>query len=446
MMNADFSSFAKAYPLHLRSSASCLQRSKIMKNYQIWHWFAMTLIIVAVTGCGPAVGSKTAVSDTVESIPMEAKTAVSNLTADVVTEQTFIDLYEQVNPSVVNIRIVSEATVFEFQPESLPDEHPDVPFPEFPEFPEIEPFQPLPQSGVGSGFVYDKDGHIITNNHVVVGAERIVVTFANDLEADALVVGTDPGSDLAVIRVDVDTEQLFPVVLGDSDALRIGQIVAAIGNPFGLDGSMSTGIISGLGRLLDSTARTPSGDSFRIPDIVQTDSAINPGNSGGPLLNLDGEVIAVNTAIESPVRGFAGIGYAVPSNAVKQVVPQLIANGSIQHPWVGILGTTLGADVAQEMGLDADQRGVLIIEIVPDSPAAKTDLRGGETEIVIDGFDYLIGGDVIVQIDDQLVVEFDDLLGYIVAKTAVGQTISLQILRNGKLQMIDVILEARPTE
>ncbi|MCP5100587.1 MAG: PDZ domain-containing protein [Chloroflexi bacterium] len=424
-----------------------------MKNRSVWVLPAMALLMIFLAGCGTAAVS-TAVPDPVEAVPVEVESTVdegsvgvaieSDTAVDVVTELTYIELYEQVNPSVVNIRVVSETTLNELFPDTFPEEHPEVP--ENPDAPGIQPYEPLPQNGAGSGFVYDTEGHIITNNHVVADAERIVVTFANGHEEDAVVIGTDPGSDLAVIKVDVDVDLLIPVVLGDSDELRIGQIVAAIGNPFGLEGSMSTGIISGLGRLLDSTARTPGGARFSIPDIVQTDSAINPGNSGGPLLNLDGEVIAVNTAIESPIRGFAGIGYSVPSNAVSKVVPQLIANGAIQRPWVGISGTTLGADVAEAMGLDADQRGILINQIVPDSPAAKTDLQGSNTRIEIDGFNFDIGGDIIVKIDDVPVIEFDDLLGYIVADTAVGQTITLEILRDGELQTIDVTLEARPTE
>ncbi|MCA9929785.1 MAG: trypsin-like peptidase domain-containing protein [Anaerolineales bacterium] len=409
------------------------------------------VLIFLLVGCGPALTSELDGGDDVvvdETVALVEETAVSpapsqTIQADgnAVTENTYIDIYERLNPAVVNIRVVSLGTVVEINPDNLPDDHPNIP--NF-NFPDLDQLEPIPQSGLGSGFVYDKDGHIVTNNHVVANAERIVVTFADDTEVEATLVGTDPGSDLAVIQVDVDASQLVPVTLGDSDALKVGQLVAAIGNPFGLDGSMSTGIVSGLGRLLGSTARTPSGDQFSIPNIVQTDTAINPGNSGGPLLNLAGEVIGVNTAIESAQGQFGGIGYAVPSNTVAQVVPQLIENGRIETPWLGISGQTLTNDLAVAMDLDAEQDGVLVVDVLSDSPAAKAALAGSDETVDIDGFSADIGGDVIVQIDDQPIHEFDDLLGYIVTETAVDDTVTLQVLRDGELITVDVTMEARP--
>lgn len=359
-------------------------------------------------------------------------------------EQTLVALYERLNPSVVNIRVVGEMRANNV-PEG--DEEPFPPMPEipgFPELPEIEPIPPVPQSGVGSGFVYDKEGHIVTNNHVIANASRIVVTFADETEVDATLVGADPDSDLAVIKVDVDPERLVPVTLGDSDALKVGQFVVAIGNPFGLEGSMTTGIISGLGRILPAGSATPGGPRFSIPEIIQTDAAVNPGNSGGPLLNMKGEVIGVNTAIESPVRAFGGIGYAVPANTIAQVIPQLIESGRVEHPWLGILGTPMGRELAQAMELDSDQRGVLVIEVIADSPAAKAGLQGSDQQTTIDGFTAQIGGDVIVQIDDQPVDDFDDLLTYIVRQTEVGETVTLTILRDGQPQEVELTLEARP--
>ena len=361
-------------------------------------------------------------------------------------EQTLVELYERLNPSVVNIRVVVEGAQV-----IVPDEEeqqPLPPFPEipgFPELPDLEPVPPQPQGGVGSGFVYDQEGHIITNNHVVANASRIVVTFADDTEADATLVGADPDSDLAVIKVEVDSNRLVPVTFGDSDTLKVGQFVVAIGNPFGLEGSMTTGIISGLGRILPAGSPTPAGPRFSIPEIIQTDAAVNPGNSGGPLLNMRGEVIGVNTAIESPVRAFGGIGYAVPASTIEQIAPQLIADGRVEHPWLGISGTTLGRELAQAMELDPDQRGVLVFAVQEDSPAADAGLQGSATPTTIDGIPTQVGGDVIVQIDDQPVADFDDLLTYIVRQTEVGETVTLTVLRDGEPQEVELTLEARPT-
>ncbi|MEZ4643417.1 MAG: trypsin-like peptidase domain-containing protein [Chloroflexota bacterium] len=358
-------------------------------------------------------------------------------------EQTLISLYENVNPSVVSIQVFSSGSLF--GESELPEGHPSVPgFPTDPQ--ETDPTLPYIQQAQGSGFIYSSDGYIVTNNHVVSGADAITVVFYEGTEADATLVGTDPDSDLAVIKVeDVNSELLQPVPLGDSDALKVGQFVVAIGNPFGLANSMTTGIVSGLGRTLPAESTTPDGTSFNIPAIIQTDAAINPGNSGGPLLNLQGEVIGVNTAIESPVEGFAGVAYAIPAKTVWQVVPQLIANGRIQHPWLGILGGTLDNDLAEAMNLAAGQRGVIISEVVQDGPAAKAGLRGGDADVQIDGLTARIGGDIIVAIDEQPVMEFDDLLTYIVQETGVGQTVTIVILRDGEQQTIDVTLEARPS-
>ncbi|HIP71743.1 MAG TPA: PDZ domain-containing protein, partial [Anaerolineae bacterium] len=265
------------------------------------------------------------------------------------------------------------------------------------------------------------------------------------------VVGTDPASDLAVIQVEgVDASLLRPVTLGDSDSLRVGEIVATIGNPFGLDGSMSTGIIAGVGRLLPSGASAPGGGRFNIPDIIQTDSVINPGNSGGPLLNLKGEVIGVNTAIAtngfSIQPSFGGVGYVVPSNIVKEVVPELIENGRIAHPWLGISGGTLVSAYAEAMNLDSDQRGVLVDDVLENSPASKAGLVGSNQEVTIDGFPVQIGGDVITRIDDQPILEFDDLLAYIVRQTKPGQEVTLTILRDGEEMQVKVTMEARPEQ
>lgn len=347
-------------------------------------------------------------------------------------EQIYINLYKQVNPSVVHIRVIEDRTNTEATPQ--------VPFPGFPQFPQDN----IPRQGVGSGFVYDTNGHIVTNNHVVEGAGKILVTFYDGTEAIAMVVGTDPSSDTAVVKVEARKELLKPAVIGDSDAIEVGQFVVAIGNPFGLQNSMSTGIVSGLGRLLPTSISSQGLATYSIPDMIQTDAAINPGNSGGPLLNLKGEVIGMNTAIESPVRASSGVGYAIPSVIVDKIVPQLIRDGKATHAWLGIAGTTLRSDVAMAMDLDADTRGVLVNEIVKDSPADKAGLQGSSKEIMIDGVETLVGGDVIVGIDDKDVKVFDDLLGYIIKYKNVGDTVILHVFRGGEKIEVSLTLAARP--
>jgi S1-C subfamily serine protease len=348
-------------------------------------------------------------------------------------EQAFMQIYEEVSPSVVHIRVVQEALLFDLEdPEfELPDdpdfEHPDIPNAQV----------------VGSGFIYDTEGHIVTNNHVVDGAQRIIVTFSDGTEAAAELVGSDSDSDLAVIQVDADADLLVPVSLGNSDSLKVGQVVVAIGNPFGLKNSLTTGVVSGLGRMLPAGAITPSGDVYNIPDIIQTDTVINPGNSGGPLLNLTGEVIGVNTAISTDTGVYSGIGYAVPSAIVYQVVPQLISGGEVQHPRLGIRGGTLTSDMADAMGLDPDQHGALVSEVIPDGPADKAGLLGSSGTVTIDGITTPIGGDIITAINDQEVRLFDDLLTYIVRETEVGETVTLTILRDGEEMQVEATLDAR---
>ena len=320
--------------------------------------------------------------------------------AGILAEDTLINLYERVNPGVVNIVV---------------------------------------NSGQGSGFVYDTEGHIVTNNHVIAGASRITVNFADGTEASATLVGTDPDSDLAVIKVDLPASELTPVPVGTSDDLRVGQFVVAIGNPFGLQGSMTVGIVSGLGRLLNE------GEGFSISDIIQTDAAINPGNSGGPLLNLDGEVIGINTAIESPVRASSGIGYAVPADTVTSTVEQLLSTGEVRHPWLGISGVEMNATLAQAMNLSAGQQGILVDQVIAGGPSADAGLRGSNRQTSVGGQVVRVGGDIIIAIDDQEVQDFDDLLTYVVQETEVGQTVTLHVLRDGQPTSVEVVLEARPT-
>ena len=292
---------------------------------------------------------------------------------------------------------------------------------------------------LGSGFVYDVSGHIITNNHVVEDSEKTTVTFLDGTSYNAKVIGTDPYTDLAVIEVDVNPSLLHPLPLGDSSNLRVGDQVAAIGNPFGLSGSMTSGIVSQLGRLLS----TPGTASFSIPDVIQTDAAVNPGNSGGPLLNMKGQVIGITTAIQSGTGEFAGIGFAVPSNTVSKIVPILIKEGQYKHPWLGISGIDIDPDLASILGLQ-DTKGLLIVSIVKGSPAEKAGLHGSSETKEIDGIKYQIGGDVILSVDHKDVRKIDDILIHLQREKKVGDTIDLEILREGRVTNFELTLEERP--
>lgn len=356
-------------------------------------------------------------------------------------ESQLIHLYETINPSVVSVQVRQPVTVSEQMPQ----------FPGFPNLPGFPNFPQLPQGqqqqyiyGQGSGFVYDSEGHIVTNYHVAGEADQIRVVLADGTTLDATLVGSDPDSDLAVIQIDPNGLDLHPLTLGDSDSLRVGQMVVAIGNPFGLEGTMTSGIVSALGRMLPSQATAVGGGHFNIPNVIQTDAAINPGNSGGPLLNLAGEVIGVNTAIESPVRQNSGVGFAVPSNMVARVVPALIERGHYEHPWLGISGTTLTPELRDAMHLDESQRGVLVAAVSADSPADRAGLRGSDREIEVDGRTLRVGGDVIVSVDGRPINTFDDLLSFIADDAEVGQTVTLGILRNGEQIEVEVTLAARP--
>jgi len=347
-------------------------------------------------------------------------------------------IYNQVNPSVVYIDVLTSGTSSTSL--QLPPGHPFF----------SSPSQQVPSEAQGSGFVWDTQGHIVTNNHVVSGASKITVTFSNGTTADATVVGTDPNSDLAVIKVNVPADQLHPVTLSDSSQVKVGQVAIAIGNPFGLTGTMTQGIISGLSRSLpvnsNSSSSTSQGPVYNIPDIIQTDAAINPGNSGGVLVNTDGQVIGVTAAIRSPVDANSGIGFVIPSNIVQREVPVLIQTGHYDHPYLGISGTDLTYDLVKAMNLSTTQKGALVITVSPNGPAATAGLQGSSQQVTINGQPELVGGDVITAINGQPVNNFEDLSAYLINNTQVGQTVTLTILRQGQEKTVQLTLGALPQQ
>ena len=287
---------------------------------------------------------------------------------------------------------------------------------------------------LGSGFVYDERGHVVTNQHVVRAGDVYRVVFRDGSTYAATLVGSDVDSDLAVLRIVNPPTTLKPLKLGDSKALKIGEVVIAIGNPFGLEGTLTVGVVSQKDRLL------PTGRGYSIPGVIQTDAAINPGNSGGPLLNMQGEVVGVNTAIEP---AGVGIGYAVPSSIVARVVPKLIETGKYERGWIGIQSTTLDMDVATVMNAPV-QRGVLIVDVVPNSPAQRAGLRGGDRTVSVFNTVVKVGGDIIVAVNDKPIGSMDELLLYLEENTSPGQTVVFTVVRGSETLKVNVTLGVRP--
>jgi S1-C subfamily serine protease len=374
------------------------------------------ILAILTAGCtlAPAlVGVREVVSFTPAPTPTNTPTPVSVSSVDLEPgEQIIINVYKKAAPSVVNIK--TQVLQWDFF------------------------FGVYPEEGAGSGFVYDKEGHIVTNYHVVEGAQSIEVSFGEDLSVPAEVVGTDPLNDLAVLKVDVPPDKLVPVELGDSSTLQVGQWAIAIGNPFGrFERTLTVGVVSALNRTLE----LESGRIIR--NLIQTDAAINPGNSGGPLLDSKGRVIGVNTAIVSPSRASAGVGFAIPVNVLKRVVPELIAYGRYRHPWLGVIGYTITPTLARRLNLPVDQ-GVLVAQVYRGSPAHKAGIRGAKDQVVIGSRIILVGGDIITAIDNTPIKGIDFLNAYLEDNTQVGQTVELSILRDGKPLKVKVVLEEEP--
>ena len=318
-------------------------------------------------------------------------------------EDQLVNIYRRINPSVVHIFVFDE-----IEDTSLP-------------------------LGTGSGFVFDEEGHIVTNNHVVTEGDSFEVVFASGLRRSADLVGSDVDSDLGVLKVEELPQGVEPISLSDSRNLRVGQFVIAIGNPFGEAGSMSVGIVSGLGRTLESQRIAEGGGRYSLPEVIQTDAAINPGNSGGPLLDLDGEVVGVNSAISTRTGTNSGVGFSIPVNAVKQIVPRLITDGAYIYPFMGIRMLSLNLELQQQLDL-SQATGAYVTEVTEDSPASEAGLIGANGP----------GGDLIIAVDDSEVVSSDDLIAYLVFESKVGQTVQLTVVRDGEEISVPLMLGERP--
>jgi len=333
-------------------------------------------------------------------------------------ERSVIGVYDSASPGVVNI--INKQVGYDFF------------------------MQPMPEEGTGSGFVYDREGHIVTNYHVIEGAEELSVTMPDETVVTARVVGSDPSNDLAVIKVDLPAEQLHPIPLGSSENLRVGQFVVAIGNPFGLERTLTTGVVSALGRVIESP-----NERF-IGEIIQTDAAINPGNSGGPLLDLSGRVIGVNTAILSASQSSAGIGFAVPVSTVQRVVPELIARGYYAHPWLGVRlldVTPEWVGILEQAGMDVPiTQGVLLTEVIAGAPAEQAGLRGGQRQVRVGNSILPVGGDIIIALDGEPIASTQELTNFLDTRTQIGQTIQVTFIRDGQEMTRPATLTERPRE
>jgi len=390
-------------------------------------WIALTVLAIALLGCAvpsslsellaPTSTPTSAQTPTPTSPPVPEGETVEPVNSMASLEEEIIQVYESVGLGVVNI--TNRSYGYDFW------------------------MRPVPQEGTGSGIIYDAEGHIITNYHVIEDADELFVTLPDETTVVASVVGFDASNDLAVLKIDVDPALLHPVPLGASDELRVGQFVVAIGNPFGLERTLTVGVISALGRVIESP------DQGFIGEIIQTDAAINPGNSGGPLLDLSGRIIGVNTAIFSPSQASAGIGFAVPADTVRMVVPELIAHGYFPHPWLGISYiwnlTPERVRVLREVGMDVPiEQGVLVVEIAKGSPADQAGLRGGREQVRVGRTILPVGGDILTAIDGEPVTSDRDLIRILDLQTQVDQTIQVTVWRDGKELTVPVTLTERP--
>ena len=384
----------------------------------IWAVAVVTLLLIGLLANLPGVTVLSTSASTLVTPTAEATTSTfDEEQATIDLEEQVVSVYDAASPSVVNI--TSRVTVYYRFMGSVPEE------------------------GTGSGFVYDTQGHIVTNYHVIEGAEELLVTLANGQTYDATVVGTDAANDLAVIQIDAGADLPEPLSLGNSDQLRVGQFVVAIGNPYGLQQTLTTGVVSALGRVIEGAS-----DNSFIGEAIQTDAAINPGNSGGPLLDLRGRVIGVNSQIISPSGASSGIGFAVSANTVARVVSELIAQGYYAHPWLGADMVALSTSVTRmlrEAGMDVStDSGLLVLDTETGGPADAAGLQGGAKWVRLGRYQLPVGGDIITAIDDQPVEDLQALTVYLETEAAVGETVVLTVLRDGTQITIPVTLGEDP--
>jgi serine protease Do len=403
-----------------------------------------SLLLSACSGMVSSPAANAAIASAAQSIPVSAPAAnapaVTNpqTATDVAALQNAYEaVYQTVNPSVVTIEISTRITNTNnfggFGRRGNGQTNPG------------SQNQVVP-TAEGSGFIWDSAGHIVTNNHVVDGAAKINVTFSDGSSYDAKLVGTDPNTDLAVIQVTgAPASLLKPVTVGDSTQVKVGEMVVAIGNPFGLSNTMTTGIVSAIGRSIQASAannQNGSTNGFSIPDVIQTDAAINPGNSGGVLVDMNGALIGVPSQIASSSGGNTGVGFAIPSAIVSRVVPQLLSNGKATHSYLGISGTTITADVISALNLKAGQQGILVATVVSGGPADKAGLKPA---VVDANGTPTAAGDIITGIDGKSITRFEDLVSYLYNNTQPGQSVTLSVVRNGTETQVKVTLGTQPT-
>jgi S1-C subfamily serine protease len=376
-----------------------------------------TILAAALLGGGVAVGIGAALDSdsgtTVVTTVREAGSAPASFARTIDDARSIQQIYETAGPGVVQVTSTSVVSQDPF-------------------------FGAQEARSLGSGFVIDTAGHIVTNYHVVAGARKVEVNFSGDDRVPAKVVGTDPSTDLAVLEIDAQVRALTPLPFGNSDAVRVGDAVVAIGNPFGLERTVTAGIVSALQRQIES----PNG--FTIDKAIQTDAPINHGNSGGPLLDTRGQVIGVNSQIESDSGGNVGIGFAVPVNTVKEVVSEILRSGKVEHAYMGIEMQALDENLSETFRLPVDQ-GVLITAVRPGSPAATAGLRGGNRQVVVDGVSYALGGDIVTSADGSEIANPDELRGIVMAKDP-GDTVTLEIHRGDSAKTVTVVLGRQPSQ
>jgi len=385
------------------------------------HLFLAAGTLIILGGCGhPGTDQNSAALPIVQlqaqNLPATASEPDANLIDDSgldIAERRVIGVYKRISPAVVNITTQVLARTFFYGV--------------------------IPQEGAGSGFVLDKEGHILTNFHVIKGAQQIEVAFGDETAWPARLVGTDPRNDIAVLQVDTPKEALVPVTLGASNDLQVGQRAIAIGNPFGeFSRTLTTGVISALNRTIEGP------EKLGISGIIQTDAAINRGNSGGPLLDSSGRVIGMNTAIFSPSGNNVGIGFAIPVDTIRRVLPDLLALGHYRHPWLGIrYAYAISSGLAKTIDLPVNE-GLLLVQVFQDSPLMKTDIRGAQQEVIRGNRRFFVGGDILTKIDDMPISNLDQLRLYLESNHQVGDEVHITLLRNGQERTITVPLAEEP--